>query len=381
MKKSYILAAIILGLAFIWVMTGQFGDPIHQAETVSRDLGTDQSAEAPVPVRVKTIRALAHQRDLVLLGLSEADRKVQIRARTNGPVAEIQRDQGSSLSEGETILTLALEAREAKLQEAKASEERYRLAYEAGRNLNAKSFRSRVTLSENKADWEASKARLTEIGLDIEYTTIKAPFNGILDRLVVEKGDYLQTGDTIATIVDLDPLVISGEISETDMRFVTPGMSARVDLGKGEALDGVIRYLSKTGHPQTRTFRIEVAVQNPDNDFAEGLTAELRLRLGETMAHLVSPAVLTLSGDGVVGVKAVDSENRVVFYKSEIVADTPDGMWLGGLPDPVTLITVGQEFVREGQSVSPVKEVVEPASQLKPNVAPGEGGELRENAD
>jgi len=78
---------------------------------------------------------------------------------------------------------------------------------------------------------------------------------------------------------------------------------------------------------------------------------ELRLPAESLMAHLVSPAVLTLDDAGVIGVKAVDGENRVRFYPVKIIADTSQGMWLGGLPEKVTLITVGQEYVLPGQPV------------------------------
>jgi len=122
-------------------------------------------------------------------------------------------------------------------------------------------------------------------------------------------------------------------------------------LPDGRTLSGELRYISRAGQSDTRTFRVEVWIANPDGLVPEGLTTELRLPTGRTRAHRGSPAILTLDDNGVIGVKAVDAEHRVVFHPVRILGDTPDGIWLGNLPETLTLITVGQEFVRVGQQV------------------------------
>jgi len=112
-----------------------------------------------------------------------------------------------------------------------------------------------------------------------------------------------------------------------------------------------VRYISKVGRSKTRTFRVEVWIDNADGTVLEGLTAELKIPTGSEPAHLVSPAVLTLNDKGVMGIKAVSDAGRVVFHPVRILADTPEGIWLSGLPKKLNLITVGQEFVRAGQKV------------------------------
>ncbi len=60
---------------------------------------------------------------------------------------------------------------------------------------------------------------------------------------------------------------------------------------------------------------------------------------------------MTLDDQGAIGVKAVDAEGRVKFHAVEVIEDTSEGMWIAGLPATLTLITVGQEFVRPGEKV------------------------------
>ena len=80
----------------------------------------------------------------------------------------------------------------------------------------------------------------------------------------------------------------------------------------------------------------------------------MRIELNEVLAHRVSPALFTLDDAGALGVRAIDQDNRVVFYAVDVIEDTPEGAWVTGLPSAVNLITVGQEFVLVGQLVDPV---------------------------
>src|SRR3546814_20669342 len=89
------------------------------------------------------------------------------------------------------------------------------------------------------------------------------------------------------------------------------------------------------------------------------MTAEIALPLSATQAHRVSPAVLTLSDKGEIGVKAVDADNRVVFHPVKIVDTDGEGTWVTGLPEQVTLITVGTEYVGPGDSVRGVPDATQ----------------------
>ena len=307
-------------------MTGQFGAPIHKADQAARELRGATVVERQRRPLSPNIIAEPHARELILFGKTEADRKVRLRARTDGRVDAVILEEGRSVAEGADILTFAMEDRQAKLAEAEAAEQRFRWP-EAGASLRRKSFRSRVALAENKADWEAAKARLKTARLDVDHTDIRSP-GGVVDQIDVEVGDFVKNGDTVATVVDLDPLVVSAQVAERDIPYLVRDGEAEIRLANGDARRGSVRYISRIGDESTRTFRVEAIVPNGDYSVAEGLTAEVRLKLGTVRAHLVSPAILTLSDDGAVGVKVVGVDNRVVFHLVEIVADTPQASGL-----------------------------------------------------
>ena len=361
MKRSYLIAAAVaIGVAG-WIISGQMNGakaPTAPVEAAVVEAG-EAAAEKVQPltsVRVRELVAMDRVNELVLFGRTEAVRMVNVKAETAGRIVALAVEKGQKVAKGTVIARIAMEDRKAQLAEAQALIEQRRIAYTAGQQLSQKAFRSRVKLAENKAQLESAKAALERIRLDIAHTAVRAPFGGIVEDLPVEIGDFVSIGSEVAHIVDLDPLLIVCEVSERDIAQVRIGIPAHARLVGDEVIAGEVRYVSRVGVSSTRTFRVEVAVDNAEGKLVEGLTVELRLPLGWVQAHRVSPAVLTLSDKGVVGVKAVGPGDVVEFHAVELIADTPEGVWLGGLPETLTLITVGQEFVRAGQKVKPVDE-------------------------
>ena len=101
----------------------------------------------------------------------------------------------------------------------------------------------------------------------------------------------------------------------------------------------------------SRTFAIELEVDNPDFELRAGITARMEIETEKVMAYRISPALIAFQDDGSFGVKIVDEDNRVVFVIGDIVSSEPDALWLGSLPEKMRLITSGQGFVRDGDEV------------------------------
>ncbi len=93
---------------------------------------------------------------------------------------------------------------------------------------------------------------------------------------------------------------------------------------------------------------------NEDYLIKEGLPSEITIPLAQQKAYKISPSVLALLDDGSVGVKVLDENDVVLFLPITLLKDTPDYLWVSGLPDNIRLITVGQEFVTQGQTVKPI---------------------------
>ena len=355
-KSSFIISLSFAALVGLWLLSGQIGGGPDHGGSGGPAPAEDAPAEtAALPtVRVKMLTAEPRATALTVTGRTNASRRVRIRAETPGRVDEIGATEGTRLSEGDLIVQLAPDDRLAQLAEARALLQQRQLEYNAAVELGKKGFRSSTKLAENRAALDSARAYLERIEIDIDKTEVTAPFAGILNERFVERGDYLKVGDNIAELVDLDPLKVVGAVSERHIQDLEPGDPASARLVDGRIVRGQISFVSAVADPATRTFRIELEVPNPEGDIRDGVTAELNLPVARSLAHFVSPAALTLSNEGEVGIKTVRDDNTVEFYPVTIITDERDGAWVTGLPDKARVIVVGQEFVREGSRVDPV---------------------------
>jgi multidrug efflux system membrane fusion protein len=190
----------------------------------------------------------------------------------------------------------------------------------------------------------------------LDNTEIRAPFDGIFVDRLVEVGDYVMMGDTIAIVSDDDPGLVVADVTELERNNLRIGGKATAHLVTGKIITGQIRFISVTADPVTHTFEVEVEVPNPQRDMPAGVTAELHIPVETILAHEVSAALLSLNDEGILGVKAVNAKNQVVFYPAQLADATTKGIWLTGLPNQLQFITVGQGFVRAGDTVQPVAE-------------------------
>ena len=141
-------------------------------------------------------------------------------------------------------------------------------------------------------------------------------------------------------------------MTEGQLSALSMGATAEITLTNRTTLPGSVRYISRSANPQTRTFRVEIESPNPDSAVAAGLTASVRIALGETSAILLTPATLVLHDDGRVGVRYVDPTNIIQFAEVQIVDDAEAGIWVTGIPETAKLLSAGQDYVREGVEVT-----------------------------
>lgn len=354
MNKSYLVASAIAGVAVLWVASGTVFLPRSEAELSAFEQAARNKPDGLQRVQVIRSHAVLRIREITVAGRTVASRQITIRAETESAVMELVVPRGTSVKKGDTLINLAVEDREARLRKAVALVAKQELEFRAAENLSKKSFTSAVSLANAKAELESARADLATANLEMDRITIRAPFDGVFNMNHVEVGDYLRVGDDVAEMVDLNPLLLVTEVSESAVGKIQIGTFATAELISGEVVKGPVTYISTVATPETRTFLVEISVPNPGGALVDGMTATLRLPAQEIMAHSVPSAALTLDNTGAVGVKLVDSDGRVGFAEANATSSSTESIWLIGLPEAVNIITVGQEFVRIGQRVEPV---------------------------
>lgn len=359
-KNSILIAAgVALALA-AWMLSGLLGNGSTAPQMrPAVDSASGSADERRMRVTVTHSTAMQIPREIVVSSRTEPNRQVELKAETSGTVVAIGAARGSRVTAGDEIVRIDMRDRRAQLAEAEALVEQRRLEHEAAQRLRGQNFVSEAQIAEAKARLVAAEAARERIALDIGRTSVKAPFEGLLQERLVEIGDYVASGDSIAYIVDTNPMIVVGEINERQVSSLAVGSPGRARLVDGSVIDGTIRYLAPVAADETRTFRVELAVANPEGRIRAGVTAEMRLAGEIITAHSLTPALLALGDDGAIGVKAVDEFNRVRFYPVELVGSSLQGALVTGLPANLRVISVGQGFVTEGQEVIPVEGAAE----------------------
>jgi len=348
-------------------------------EAADGEAGAAPGEAVPVFVRDSTAREI--DSGVVLRGRTEAARQVEVRSETTSTVTSQPLRKGSRVEAGQVLCELAPGTRQAALAEAEARlpEAQARLASarasvaEAEINLNAASklseggFASETRLKSAEAAAETARAGVesalaavqsAEAGVEsarseIDKLVIKAPFAGLLETDTAELGAFLQAGGLCATVIQLDPVKLVGFVSEADVDRVEVGARAGARLVSGREVQGEVTFLSRSADPATRTFRVEVELPNPDLSIRDGQTVEMVIAAEGRAAHLLPQSALTLDDDGAIGVRLMNDDKLAEFAPVQVIRDTREGVWVSGLPDEVTVITIGQEYVVDGVPVAP----------------------------
>ena len=349
--------AIVIAIAMVaWLGSGVLLREKELTPTIAERNAAFQVASRDAgPTSVRTLISTAQPTSPVvtLRGSTRHERTIMVRTETEGRVQVRPVDRGSRVEQGELLCELAVDDREVRLEEAIAARQRAELDYSGALELSQTGLISEVELaSRNESLARARSLEFTQ-RIELERTKIRAPFAGVVEETQVEVGDFLKRGEPCATLLDLDPMLVVGQVSEFEVDSLTTGSEAEVAFLSGESVKGRVRFLGRDSSDGTRTYRVEVEVPNPHQSFRSGVTAEIRLPLQPVLAHRILPNLLRLDDLGRLGIYTVSVDNRAEFRTIDILLDDATGFWVTGLPRVAQLVVRGQGALVPGQSVNP----------------------------
>lgn len=354
-RSKWVAGGLVL-LIVGWMGSGAIMPSAPEEEEAPRT-----AAEARRPVTVATQPSTAQPVEDVFMaeGQAEAKRDTRLRAEAGGTITELLIQKGQDVTAGTVLARIDAAQRAADLTRAEADFERAKRDYDNAQTLLERGVSTSDRVVAARSALAAAEAGLANARENIANLEITAPFDGRIEALGVEQGELVGAGSEVGRIVDLDPLTVTVQVPQQAIADLRPGMKAQVEFITGTLAVGQVDFVSTSADPQTRTFEAEISIPNPDQTIPAGLSAQVRIVTGETRAHFLSPAILSLDETGRLGVKGVGEENRVDFYPINIIRAQTDGVWVSGLPDELTMITIGQAFVSGGEVVDP-----QPASLL-----------------
>lgn len=345
LKASHIFILAVFGVLVVYFVGRSLlgGDTTPAAEP--------EVAEQAPQVQVSVTPEVNRPYLVTLRGRTEAARSVVVRAETPGVVAATPAREGGFVRKGEVLCRLSVDARQAALDQARAALRSRELQRRASAALAEKGFRSETQVLQDQASLDAAAAAVRQAEIALEQVNIRAPFAGVFDNREAEIGTYLSPGQPCGTVIELNPILIVGNVPETQAGQIRIGEPATATLISGETLSGQVRFVSRDADPQTRTYRLEVVAGNPSQAIRSGLSADVQITTAAGPAHLVPPSAMVLDAEGRQGVRHVGQGNIVIFTPVQVTEETAEGVWVRGLTGETRIITVGQSYVDQGQKV------------------------------
>lgn len=400
-----IIAVIVTAFLFFFVIQREqlldfaSGGEDSPPEIVETSEPTETIESPQDVVRVVAIQSSARLIDsaVVLRGETEATRQLDVMAETSGLVVSEPLRKGALVEAGQLLCEIdpgtrlaslaeaqarlasakaAAPAAQAVVEQARAALEEARINGNAAERLSEDGFASETRVAATQAAVRAAEAGVSsalsglesaqasiesaEAGVaaaqkEIDRLKVFAPFGGLLETDTAEIGELLSanspSGAHCATIIQLDPVKLVGFVPETEVNRVHLGARAGARLTDGSQVVGEVTFLSRAADETTRTFRVEITVNNADLAIRDGQTAEIIIASDGKSAHLLPQSVLTLNDEGSLGVRIVTEDKRADFVSVTMLRDTIDGVWLAGLPQEANVIVIGQEYVIPGVPV------------------------------
>lgn len=349
-RSKWVAAAMVIVIVG-WMGSG-FVLPAEEATPVVAD---------DTPVRVISVAVAPSIAETVTQyfvaeGQAMPDRTSPMRAEATGQIKEVLVKKGDTVEAGQVIARFDVVQNQADLNRAQEEQARAKLEFDNAETLVNRGVATNDRLAQARAALAAAEAAVTAAQKSFENSEITAAFAGRVEALDLNAGEFVAAGTEIGSIVDNTPLTVTIQVPQQSLRDIKTGQTATIKFITGEEREGIVGFVGTNADTATRTFLAEITVENEDRSVPAGVSAEIRIPIGEATAHFLSPAILSLGTDGTLGIKTVDAENKVVFAPIEIERAQTDGIWVSGLPDTTQIITIGQGYVNNGEVVNPLSE-------------------------
>lgn len=346
----------ILILMVLWLLGGTLKSQPSDAAELTQESNTRPLTQ--VTIALPAVQTLTPS--LRVYGQTQAHQHITLRAQREGTITK----KNIALGQQVDINTLLAEidprdlAAQQTAAEAELAQQKSEL--EAAKRLQKQKLVGQTRLNEARAAFTLAAANLAQIKSERQLRKITAPFSGRIDEELVDIGDFVQTGTALFRLVDLSQIRVIGEVAEADLHRIFVGQSARITLNatpqtqQDKRLEGTVIHVAKEPQLNTRTYRFEIQLDAPNTIPALGMSTTIELIDSPRPAFLISPALLHLNNHGQLGVKTVDAQGEVSFKAIEIIKASTDGIWVSGLSDKEPVITIGQGYVRVGDTVDPI---------------------------
>lgn len=346
------------------------GAPGGKPSPGAKRFNGEPEAEA-LPVNIETLRRRNLNSYIVLNGIVEPERKVEVFARLSAYVKEIVREEGALVKEGDVLAVLDDTEIRISHEQARISLDQAKLSLdEAAQNLErARELFKRELISEQEyqtqdaahkqrqLDFKNRQQSFQELELQLGWTRIRANASGYITERLIEVGGRVNANQQVYTIEDFTPLLVRVFVPTADAIQLRTKMPASVstEVLKGTAFPGTVTLINPRIDVQTGTVRITVEVYDESLRLKPGMFVEVRIAVGQKEDVLVIPRKAVLYRQNKTYAFVV--ENGRAAQREIALGLTEEDLAevLSGLEEGQTIVSVGVENLKDGQRVEVVQ--------------------------
>ncbi len=324
-----------------------------------------------MPVSVGTVKRQDLNSYLVLNGVVEPERTIEIFSRLSAYVKDIVKEEGEYVKENDVLallddteIKIGFEQAKIQLEQAKLSLEEAEANYLRNQELikreliSEQEFQTQeATYKQRQLDYQDRAQSYKDLELQLNYAKIRSLSEGFITERLIEQGDRVNANQQVYTIEDFKPLLIRVYVPTSDAINLKSGMSAEVttEVLKGTTFNGSVTLINPRIDVQTGTVKVTVEVMDNSLRLKPGMFVEVRIAVGAKENVLVIPRQAILYKQNKTYVFVLDqnqaSQREIILGLTE--EDHVEVM--EGLSEGEVIVTVGVEGLKDGQRVEVVQ--------------------------
>ena len=356
MKHAFVSLILCAAIAAAGYVSTTVASKLRGASSEAQAAAPDNGKEA-TSVNVQLLKPTLVNDELVLTGHVEPWEDVLLSAEGAGKIEWQGVKEGDRVKKGQELLKIDTSLIQAQLDQAQAQHKLACQELQRAKTLSTKGVASGQTLDKTQADCDMASANVRLVTIRLGKSVIAAPADGVIDKLLKEQDEFVDTGMPLARLVQVHKVKVRVGLPERDVSAFAKDDSVKVHLDSlpGKEFDGKIYRVSPTAEPATLTFICEVEVDNSDGLLKPGMIARATFVRKSYPDSIVVPlfAILSMESQRLVMV-----ESDGVAHARPIEVGVLQGnsvQVLNGLKAGDRLITVGQRDLQDGDPVKVIE--------------------------
>jgi RND family efflux transporter MFP subunit len=280
----------------------------------------------------------------------------------SGVLTQVNVKSGQKVNKGQILARIDDGGLSNQLAQMETQATLAKTTFERQKNLWDKKIGSEIQFLQAKTNYEAQMKAVAQMRAQLGKTIVKAPFSGVIDEVITEKGQVVGPGQQLMRIVNLSDMYVSANVPESFIGKIKVGAIVDVQVkSTGKTYKGKVRQIGNYINPNNRNFSIEVAVPNSDNLLRPNQVAVLKIEdYKKANAILVPESIVTENAVGEKIIYTVDTSGKEPkAIKKTIVVGLTSGANIevkSGLSKGEQIIIEGARSVQNGDVVEIIKK-------------------------